>query len=115
MANRKTGAEDLDAPFKARRHSPGTNAGQHITGTSAASWHFFQHAKTLRQAAKIARNKYGLPPLLLDMILYPAKYGQHERRNNVKLMNLVRLCKNQLHTRRKFRNRTLCTEVARRI
>lgn len=67
------------------------------------------------EAARIAKTRFGLPPLLIDQILYPSRHGWIECRNNVKLMRLVSLCQKQLLTRRTRRKRTFCTEVARRI
>lgn len=117
MANRTTGAEPLDRPFK-RRHEPGTSAGKYRVGYSAATWMMFTHANNLLDAARIARKRFGLPALLIDQILYPLKYperGWKECRNNIKLMRLVSLCTKQLKMKRVWRKRALCTQVARRI
>lgn len=115
MANRTTGAEPLDRPFK-RRQTPGRSAGKYRCGTSAASWMVFRHARNLLDAARIARNRFGLSPLLIDQILHPLKYPEHgwkECRNNVKLMRLVSLCQKRLKMQKVWRGRTLATKVSR--
>jgi len=86
VANHTKGSEDIYRPFAARRHPPGTNAGQFRTGYSAVS--FAMHrSSSLVDAARIAINRFGVPRRIVSMVLRDPK------RNNVKLMRLVELGK----------------------
>lgn len=86
MANRNKGREDIFKPFGKRRHRPGTNAGQARVGYSDASLAMTQ-ARSLPHAAAIAINKFGVPRKWVRMVMLD------DKRNNVKLMRLVTLCK----------------------